>query len=196
MSQKFWITFFTLIFTLGNLNAQDSLLYGIFPLKSGAILYDRNFSATAVNKSQLLPKLKEWASREFKTNMDTIRVNEVGSVFLFNTYIISLFNEPATNVALQWQCWQTIKITFTESTANIIITNLELKAPSGYGTVTVTKVEDMKNQLDSLPNSSFFGKNNRERYWQTQLVTFKNIDKKIHDVILSFERYFNLKKTD
>lgn len=183
---------FTLIMILGMnqvLQAQDSLLYGIFPVNNGKIMYEKNVPVDSVSKDELFKRGRDWAHKMYKAQKDTNQIEDKEQGLLtYNGFVTVLFNEPARRVAAEWNCWHTIKIICSDNKAKIIITDLEQRAPSGYGTITSVKIEKIKSKTDSLPKSVFFGRNNKVRYWKTELVSLREIDNKLKTLIASLEK--------
>lgn len=191
---------FTLIMIPGMnqfLQAQDPLLYGIFPVNNGKIMYEKNVSIDSVSKDELFKRGRDWALRTYKAQKDTNQIEDKEQGLLtYKGFVTVLFTEPARRVAAEWNCWHTIKILCSDNKTKIIITDLEQRAPSGYGTITSVKIEGIKSKTDSLPKSVFFGKNNKARYWKTELVSLREIDSKIKALIASLEKSLKSDKPD
>ena len=179
------------------LHAQHSLLYGIFPVKDGKIIYEKVVPVDSVNKDELFKRSQVWASNAYKTQKDTNQTEDkvLGSL-IYKRYITVLFPEPVSKVAVEWNCLHTIKIFCKDNIATIIITDLEQRAPSGYGTITSVRMEALKRKTDSLPKSVFFDKNSRANYWKSELLTLRKIDNKIKTLIASFEKSLKYDKPD
>ncbi len=179
------------------LHSQDSLLYKTFPVKNGRIMYEKFISVDSVSKDELFKRGKDWALRIYKAQNDTNQIEDKDKgVLAYKGFVTVLFNEPNRRIAAEWNCWQTIKISCRDNKATIVITDLEQRAPSGYGTITSVKIEGMKSKTDSLPRSVFFGKKNKERYWKTELVSLREIDTKIRALIASLEKSLKTNKPD
>ncbi|MEO5996853.1 MAG: DUF4468 domain-containing protein [Chitinophagaceae bacterium] len=188
---------FTLYLALGMspfLQAQDTLMYGIFPVSNGRIIYEKTIAVDSVPKDELFKRSKEWAANVYKAQKDTGQIeNQDQGILVYNGFVTASFTEPKTRVAADWYCWQTINIVCAENKAKLTITDLEQRSPSGYGSINIVKIEEMKNRTDSIPKSAFFGKNNKARYWKTELVTLKEVDHKIKALIESLEESLKLK---
>jgi len=171
------------------LQAQHTLLYGIFPVKKGRIIYEKVVPVDSANKDELFKRSQLWASNAYKTQKDTNQTEDkiLGSL-IYKRYLTVLFPEPVSKVAVEWNCLHTIKIFCKDNAATITITDLEQRAPSGYGTITSVRMEALKRKTDSLPKSVFFGKNSRANYWKSELLTLREIDNKIKTLITSFEK--------
>ncbi len=190
-------TLFVILGVSQFLQAQDSLLYGIFPVNEGRIMYEKTISVDSVHKDELFKRSRAWALNIYKAQKDTSQIEDKDRGLLsYKGFVTVLFNEPGKHIAAEWNCWQNIRISCEDSKAKIIITDLEQRAPSGYGTITSVKIEKIKSKTDSLPKAVFFGKMNKERYWKTELVTLRYIDTKIKALIASFERSLKPVKSD
>lgn len=175
------------------LQAQDSLLYGIFPMYDGRIVYQKIISVDSESKDELFRKGRDWAAKFYKVETDTSQIeNKVEGLLVYKGFVTVLFDEPGRRIAAEWRCMQIVKILCEDNKATISITDLEQKAPSGYGTLTAVKIEGLKSKTDSLPKSVFFGKNSREKYWKSSIVTLKEIDTKMKALIASLEKSLKL----
>ena len=170
------------------LQAQDSLLYGVFPVKEGRITYQKIIPVDSVSNSELIRRGREWAVNIYKAKNDTSQIEDKDQGLLtYKGSVTVLFHEPGRRIAAEWNCGQTITLTCRDNKAAIIISDFEQRAPSGYGTITSARMEKMKAKTDSLPNSVFFGKNNKKKYWEAELTACKDLDNKIKTLIASLE---------
>ena len=165
--------------------SEDSLLYKTFPLKGAKIVYEKHITIDSISKEDLLLRAKEWMTNNVKdTNQvedkEAGRLNSKGSV-------VVMFKEPDKKVAAEWNCNYMLQLTCQDNEVTAILTDLEQATPSGYGSLNIVKVEALKNKTDSLPPSVFFGKNNKERYWNAELVALKEIDHQIKTQLASLE---------
>ena len=197
MIKRLLFTFHVIFWMSQFLQAQHALLYGIFPVSNGRIIYEKTISVDSVSKDELFKRGKDWAATVYKAQKDTSQVeNQEQGILVYKGFVTASFTKPKTSVAADWYCWQTINIVCSNNKAKITITDLEQRSPSGYASINIVKIEDVKNKTDSLPKSAFFGKNNKERYWKTELVTLKEIDNKIKALIASLEKALKLNKAD
>lgn len=197
MIKQLLFTFYLALGMSQFLPAQDTLMYGIFPVNNGRIIYEKNISADSVSKDELFKRSRAWAATIYKAQKDTSQMeNQDQGVLVYKGFVTASFTEPKTRVAADWYCWQTIKIVCNDNKVEVTITDLEQRSPSGYASINSVKIEKLKNKTDSLPKSAFFGRNSKERYWKMELTTLREIDNKIKTLISSLEKELKANKTN
>jgi hypothetical protein len=190
--------------------AQDSLMYGIFPLVENHISYQRIVEAPGKSKDDLYKMIKSWSVSAFNSQKDALQSEDrVTGLIIYKFNFNSSFESPkidGASTTIPTTYWQNLKFYIKDGKLKIIIDNLSLMMnESTFNVETYAldikafndkAIEDVKKTMKVSEKLERQMRENASNYDRSVIRNFSEADKEIKKLLAGVETYIKSGKSE
>jgi hypothetical protein len=186
-----------------DVSAQDSLLYGIFPVREGKVTYESVIEVPNTPAEELYTRAKLWALSAFKSQKAALQSEDktLGLQY-YQGYLSQVHENPqyfGARTSVVWDYWNDVRVYVKENRAKIIVQNNRLNIRGTTLTTVLSSDYNLvtfKEDADNFYKKANFNNAYRTRYWEGAHADFKVIDKEYRALLASFEKTMTSSKKE
>jgi hypothetical protein len=136
-------------------NAQDSLLYGVFPVEDSKVVYSKVIHVPGVKKNELFGIVKDWMVDSYKSQKDALQSEDKEAGYLAYKGWSTLLGKYTAGLwkgqPYRFELWYTMKVYIKEEKVKLEITDLVKQTHLYYGGQdlgTKTRIEDFEKRIE------------------------------------------------
>lgn len=190
--------------------AQDSLMYGIFPLVENHISYQRIVEVPGKSKDDLYKMIKLWSVSAFNSQKDALQTDDrISGLIIYKFNFNSSFESPKIDGAsetISTTYWQNLKFYIKDGKLKIIIDNLSLRMGESTFNVEIygsdikdfndKAIEDVKKTMKVSEKLERQMRENASNYDKSVIQNFLVADKEINKLLAGVETYIKSGKSE